>query len=245
MDIKHPTLEQIPQLRQLWKEAFGDTDAFLDCFFSTAFSPDRCLCATVDCQVAAVAYWFRCGKYAYIYAVATAKKHRGKGICHALMEQIHHILAQEGYCGCILVPGDEGLRQFYGRMGYEDFGGIMEFECESGIPLPLRKIDVAEFVALRQKYLPDGGVMQDGENMAFLSHWASFYQGEDFLLAATQEDDILRGLELLGNQNAAPGIVAALGAKCGTFRTAGITPFAMWLPLCSKKAPTYFGFAFD
>lgn len=245
MVIDCPKMEQIAGLRQLWKEAFGDTDAFLDCFFATAFAPERCVCATVDCEVAAAAYWFGCGEYAYIYAVATAKKFRGQGICHALMGKIHQILTAKGYAGCILVPGEESLRQFYRGMGYENSGGVNELDCEAGTPLPVAKIDAAEFAALRRQYLPDGGVVQEGENLAFLSCWAEFYRGEDFLLTAVQEDDSLRGLELLGNAEAAPGILAALGAKSGTFLTPGDTPFAMYLPLNEKKAPAYFGFAFD
>ena len=44
MRIDHPDLGQIPELRQLWKEAFGDSDAFLDAFFMVAFSQiDACV----------------------------------------------------------------------------------------------------------------------------------------------------------------------------------------------------------
>ena len=245
MNIDHPTLTQIPQLRALWKEAFGDTDSFLDTFFGTAFAPERCLYVTVDGEIAAAAYWFSCGQYAYIYAVATAKQHQGRGYCHALMGKIHALLRWQGYDGCIVVPGDESLRRFYAEMGYENFGGIEEFSCIADAPLPLRKIETEEFAALRRQYLPEGGVVQEGENLAFLSRWAEFYAGADFLLAATREGETLRGLELLGNPNVAPGILTALEAKNGTFRTPGHTPFAMYQSLGAKNPPTYFGFAFD
>ena len=245
MNIEYPALGQIPQLRRLWQEAFGDTDAFLDVFFRTAFATNRCLCATENGQLAAAAYWFSCGKYAYIYAVATAKSHRGRGICHQLMAKIHEILACEGYCGCIVVPGEESLRRFYGGMDYRDCGGIGEISCTAGAPLPIRKLTPAEFASLRRQHLPENSVLQEHENLAFLSQWAEFYAGEDFLLAATREGDEIRGWELLGNTHAAAGIVAALGAKSGTFRTPGDTPFAMYHPLTCKNAPAYFGFAFD
>ena len=245
MNINHPTVAQIPQLRQLWTEAFGDGDVFLDLFFHTAFSPTRCLCAVLDDQVVAAAYWFSCEEYAYIYAVATAKAYQGRGICHSLMKQIHTILAEEGYLGCVLVPGDESLRRFYKGMGYTDFGGICELACQAGTPLPLRVIDVEQFQQLRRKYLPRGGVVQEGENAAFLSRLATFFAGDDFLLTAVRENGSLRVLELLGNIEAAPGILAALEIPCSTFRCPGDTPFAMWLPFAQKKAPTYFGFAFD
>ena len=42
MKIDHPVPEQYQQLVQLWKEAFGDTEEFIDGFFCTAFSPARC-----------------------------------------------------------------------------------------------------------------------------------------------------------------------------------------------------------
>lgn len=245
MNVDHPAASQIPGLRQLWQEAFGDTDAFLDLFFATAFDPKRCLCATEHATVAAAAYWFSCGQYAYIYAVATAKNHRGKGLCHGLMDKLHALLRNEGYVGCIVVPGEESLRRFYGGMGYENFGGLGEVSCAAGTPLPLRKIGTEEFSTLRRQYLPEGGVLQEGENLAFLSRWAAFYAGKDFLLTATREGDSLRGLELLGNVHAAPGIVAALGVKTGTFRIPGPTPFAMCKSLMSEQKPTYFGFAFD
>ena len=244
MIVDHPKIEHIPQLRNLWKEAFGDTDNFLDKFYGIAFSPKRSLCATVGCEVAAMAYWFDCGEYAYVYAVATAEKHRGKGICHTLMSKLHNILIQEGYSGCILVPGEESLRQFYRGMGYENCGGVREFDAEAGAPLPLRKVEIDEYAALRRQYLPEGGVVQEGINLDFLASWATFYEGENVLAAAVWENGKLLVLDLLGDAGKAPGVVAALGAETGWFRTPGETPFAMHRPLSDSIPPKYFAFCF-
>ena len=244
MNLDHPKREQVPQLRCLWKEAFGDTDAFLDHFYSKAFSADRCLCATVDGEVAAMAYWFHCEAYAYIYAVATAEKHRGKGISHALMARIHEILTQRGYAGCLLVPGEESLRKFYRSMGYENCGGVAEFDAEAGTPLPLRKLEPQEYATLRRQYLPAGGVAQEGVNLDFLACWATFYAAPNALVAAVWEDGKLLVLDLLGDVQAAPGIVAALGADTGWFRAPGEKPFAMHKPLNGNIPPKYFAFCF-
>lgn len=244
MKLEHPSTSQIPQLRALWQEAFGDTDAFLDQFYSKAFSTDRCLCAMVDGEVAAMAYWFHCEKYAYIYAVATAKKHRGKGISHTLMARIHEILAGRGYAGCILVPGEESLRRFYRGMGYENCGGVEEFDAGAAAPVPLRKLEPQEYAALRRKYLPDGGVIQEGVNLEFLSCWAHFYEAPNALVAAVWEEGKLLVLDLLGDVQEAPGIVAALGAETGWFRSPGEKPFAMHRPLNGNTPPKYFAFCF-
>ena len=97
MIIKQPEPDQIPQLRQLWQEAFGDPDAFLDGFFQTAFAFDRCRCAVEGSRVQGALYWLDCAwegqKLAYLYAVATRKDSRGQGICRRLMGTVHHHLA--------------------------------------------------------------------------------------------------------------------------------------------------------
>lgn len=245
MNIEHPGLSHLQGLRNLWQEAFGDTAAFLDSFFSTAFSPDRCLCITEGEAVVAAAYWLPCGDYAYIYAVATAQNHRGKGLCHRLMAQIHQVLVQQGYVGAVLVPGDAGLRKFYAGMGYTNFGGVEEFSCSAGEAVAIRAVDGAEFSHLRLQYLPEGGLVQDGVSVEFLSRWAQFYAGEDFLLTAVVDGNCLRGVELLGNRHAAAGILGALGIPVGRFQIPGNTPFGMCKVLVGKNYPTYLGFAFD
>lgn len=246
MNLDHPTPERIPGLRQLWQEAFGDTQEAIGQFFDTAFAPERCLCIPEGSAVAAAAYWFCCGEYAYIYAVATAKSHRGRGLCHRLMDAIHDELTRQGYAGAIVVPGEESLRQFYAGMGYGNFGGIREFTCQAGEkPAALREVETAEFARLRHTFLPAGGVVQEGENLLYLAQFARFYAGEDFLLAAAPQGDGLFGMELLGNADAAPGILTALGAKSGTFRTPGQIPWGMYKPLNRKNPPAYFGFAFE
>ena len=195
-------------------------------------------------EVAAMAYWFDCEEYAYIYAVATAKQHRGKGISHALMARIHEILTERGYAGCILVPGDESLRTFYRGMGYENCGGVKEFDAAAGQPLPLRKLEKEAYAALRRQYLPQGGVRQEGVNLDFLSSWAEFYEAPNALIAAVWEEGKLMVLDLLGDTAQAPGIVAALGADTGWFRSPGEAPFAMHRPLKTNIPPKYFAFCF-
>jgi len=254
MTIEAPKESKIPALQTLWKEAFGDTEEFLNTFFTTAFSSERCRIVTKNNTVAAMLYWFDClcenQTVAYLYAVATAKAFRGQGLCHKLMEDTHLHLESRGYVGTILVPGSHALFQLYKGMGYEAFGGIREFHCASSdAPLSFTKLEKTEYAALRREFLPTGGIVQEKENLDFLETQATFYRGSDFLLAARHEEDTLSCPELLGNVTAASGILCALGCKEGTFRTPGSAadhPFAMYRPI--KKggpAPTYFGFAFD
>lgn len=251
MKIEYPTPRLEPQLRQLWQLAFGDSEEFVAKFFTTGFSPRRCRCSVEDGKVAAALYWFDTEylgqSFAYLYAVATHPDFRNRGLCRALMTDALRCLADQGFSGALLQPQNEKLREMYGRMGFRDCCRAAEFSCAAGEPVPLRPVSTEEYARLRRKYLPGEGVVQEGDNLTYLGSFASFYAGEDFLLAAAPQEDCLTGMELLGNTGAAPGILGALGYPRGRFRTPGKTlPSAMLYPLRQDvPAPGYFGLVFD
>lgn len=251
MEIDFPTAQLEPQLQKLWQLAFGDEDQFIRDFFSGVYRPDRCRCLLAEGQAAAALYWFdgecRGRRLAYLYAVATHPDCRRRGFCRALMADTHDLLARLGYDGTLLLPAEDWLRPMYREMGYRDCCAVSQFSCSAGTPVPIRSVEKEEYAALRRKYLPEGGVIQEGKNLELLALLGNTYAGADFVLAAAPDEDRLNGLELLGNPAAAPGILAALGYAAGTFRTPGSgTPFAMFRPLKENvPAPTYFGLAFD
>lgn len=265
----------LPQLRELWKEAFGDNDDFLDSFYSTAFDTARCRVAYTcdnadksggfsDCNLAAALYWFDCTisnqRVAYIYAVATAKEFRGNGACHILLEDTHKYLKALGYSSVVLVPGNESLVNLYEGSEYELCTKRSHMECAGkDMGIEIREIDKDEYATLRREFLLVNSVIQENENLNFLATHAKFYTGnvvisseettfkKSFLLCANIENDNLYGIELLGDSSLAPCIVHALGCKDGTFFTPGKDePFAMWHPLTEDAIePGYLGFAFD
>lgn len=253
MIIDAPKREQLPALRSLWKEAFGDTDEFLDAFEQTAFRTDHCRCVTLNGETVAALYWFDCSfrerNIAYLYAIATAKTHRGQGICRALMEDTHRHLRENGYRGAILVPDSKQLFDLYEKIGYRICSHVQGFCCSaSEYAAKIQQIDVIEYSKLRRTFLPDGGVIQEKENTEFLKTVAGLYAGDGFLLAARREGDTLFAMELLGDPTAAPAIVAAFGCSEGRFRTPGEDiPFAMYhlLGNGADALPSYFGLAFD
>ena len=252
MTIDVPGLQQIPQLRTLWQQAFGDPAPFLDSFFATGFAPERCRCIRKENRVVAALYWFDCflgsNKIAYLYAVATDKAFQGQGLCRTLIADTHAHLQKEGYTAVVLVPGSRELFLLYEKLGYRTCCHIREFSCEAASsPVPLRQLDAEEYAALRREFLPRGGVRQEGSTLTFLQTFARFWAGENFLLAGSITEDGLQAAELLGNSDAAPGILAALGLSHGRFRTPGSDrPFAMHYPLAgTAPVPKYLGLALD
>lgn len=253
MNIDAPRLEQRDALRDLWKEAFGDPDSYLDAFFRAVSWQDHCRCVSVEDHVAAALYWFDCElagrKIAYVYAVATAKAFRGRGLCHGLMADTFRHLTALGYQGAVLVPQGESLFRFYRTMGYEICSYVRTFRCcAAQEAVAVDPVDREQFARLRRSLLPEGGVIQQGENLSFLEIQLGLYAGEGFVLAGRAEDGVFYAMELLGDSEKAPGILKALGCREGVFRTPGDEkPFALFHPLgdCPPAPPKYFGLPFD
>ena len=239
------------QLKQLWQLAFGDGEEFIDLFFKTAYAPERCLYLTENAQITAALYWLDCEykaqKQAYIYAVATHPDHRGRGLCRKLMDTAHETLREQGYHAALLRPADDGLRRMYRKMGYRVSTGVTEFEAAAGEPVALWKVSPREYERLRRELLPEKGVLQEGVSIDYLASYAELYAGEDFLLAGSFYESSFLGMELLGNRDAAPGILAALGHESGHFRCPGMEiPFGMFFPLREDaQMPGYLGLVFD
>ncbi len=242
----------ITSLRRLWQEAFADPDETLDAFFAHGFSPDRFLCIEDDGVPVSALYWFDCSlqghKLAYIYALATASAHRGKGLARRLMAQTHKQLSEQGYAGALLVPGSEQLFGFYEKIGYRTATTVGVFACtQQAPPAPAVELTGAEYAKLRRAFLPRNGVIQEGAAISYLQAQMHFYGGRDFLLCAARQGDSLLVQEFLGDPKAAPHILCSLGVSQGIFCTPGTDrPFCMLLPFRNDcPTPAYFGLALD
>ncbi len=250
MTIDNPRQEEIPALRALWKQAFGDTEEFLDCFFTAGFSYDRCRCIFADSGVVAALYWFEGTawgrKMAYLYAVATEKTHRGQGMGHLLLANTHAFLRDQGYEGVLLKPA-EGLEGFYASMGYAPFGAVTDREWEAGEKCYKRRVEAEEYGLLRREFLPRGSFCQDGALLRFLATRAELYTGEDFLAAVSREKPA-EILEFLGNREKIPGLLGALHLqKARVYTPGGNAPAGMYLSLTQTpiSVPAYMGLAMD
>ncbi len=134
MTARHAEDRDIPELKALWKEAFGDDDEYIDLFFSDLFRPEDMAVGEYGGRIVSMAALLPCtlvlgeaqGRVeescrfpiSYLYAMATAKADRGRGFGLALLRFAAEYCRSRGDCGIALLPADEGLHRFYALAGY-------------------------------------------------------------------------------------------------------------------------------
>ena len=237
----------LPALRRLWSEAFGDPDSFVDGFFRTGFSFDRCRCLRENDTPVAVLYWFDCRwqdqKLAYIYAVATAKEFQGRGLCRRLMEDTHRHLRSLGYKGAILVPGSSELFRLYEKLGYTPCcPRQMKSIAASDPAAALTAISAEEYLRLRADLLPADAVWQDEAALRYLDTYAGFYRGDGFAFTGGMEDGTFYFQEFIGDMEQVSKVLPYFHCACGEVPIYTGAPYAMYRSLTGDKIlPTYFG----
>lgn len=114
----------IQQAKCLWKEAFSDSDAFTEYYFSKRSKPDCILCLIEDGELLSMlhvlpqkmSFGGRIYGAHLIAGVATQKCERRKGYAGALLEYAHGHITTDAF---ILQPANEGLIPFYEKYGYK------------------------------------------------------------------------------------------------------------------------------
>lgn len=121
-DVKRRLYEEI------WRETFGDSEAFIALYSRTTFDPHRThLLTSADqsCALSHVQYLPYRMRYkdsswraGYISGAATQSDQRGKGLVQHLMRASHQQMWREGSLCAFLIPAEEWLYKWYQRMGY-------------------------------------------------------------------------------------------------------------------------------
>ncbi len=153
----------IIMLTALWEEVFLDDSKFIiDCIKSFAGIENVYVAQTkekeIEAMMMAVPCYLNEKKGAYLYALATKKEARGKGIMSGLMDFAKKDYEKDGAAFSVLVPAEAGLIPFYEKRGYNDLISlryIMQdvFKSSDMFNIYTQKIvSMNELYALRKKY---------------------------------------------------------------------------------------------
>ncbi len=156
-------------LAALWAEAFGDSPEGVARFYK-AFPDCRCYVAEEAGQVVSMVHALPQIlspdlPAAYVYAVATAQTHRGRGICRALMAFAEEDLKQQSFACAALTPGGESLFRFYEQLGYRTAFTRNRTAFPGGTP-----IFAAEYALLREQVLTVPHMVYDLPTLEYAAH---------------------------------------------------------------------------
>jgi len=261
----------LPALRALWRQAFGDPDEVIGQFFTDAWTPEGMFVLRDGERLLAMAAWFpatlcegrRGWQAAYLYAVATDESARHRGCCRQLLDFASGWLTGRGVKCLCLVPGSEELYRFYEKLGYARLFTRGLLTC------PAVPTDGTASPAGAPEYLAEREALLAGRTylsypvpvLEYQRKLAGLGGGGLFLLSrggrtgcACAASDGGRAViyELLWPGDPAEGaamVLAALGAKTAEVRVPeGGEPFGMirWLiPQPPALSAGYLGLAFD
>ncbi len=123
--------------KQLWQEVFTeDEEAFIDSFLIRHYRRSQMLRIEEDGRLVSMLHLIpfesELGRTTYIYAVATAPDHRGRGLATRLMQQAMQLIEEREEDAAILIPSEESLKAFYTPFGFADTSLPVTLETPDG-----------------------------------------------------------------------------------------------------------------
>lgn len=166
----------LPELIELWQEAFGDDKEWIESFIDAFYIPNNTLLDVQNNEISAALYLIdgdmliggkRHAAY-YLYAACTKIKFRGKGIMTRLLEFAANEARQRGRNFICLKPGEKSLFDFYESRGYlKAFGKRRLTVVRKNAPSRKTEItceEVQSLAALRNKAFGDCNYFAFGDD---------------------------------------------------------------------------------
>ena len=252
--------DDLPQLRELWKLGFGDTDEEIDAFFRTCWPETMGFAVEEDGRLLSALYTLpqtiasgeEMHRAAYIYALSTLPQRRGEGLAKKLIAYAAREL-QKRYFACMwLVPEHEELRGYYRSIGFEDgmFVNAEELDAPEGRG-ECARASVQDYAGLRETLLFDlPHIRYSAAQLTYQQNDWTFHtlllDGRFGCAAARKDGDTLIVRELLPDEAMLPALTRELPCSRCEIRTAGNrTPVGRvrWLDPAERVSGVYAPFA--
>ncbi|MDH6355584.1 putative acetyltransferase [Dysgonomonas sp. PH5-45] len=125
--IRFANNETKPEVRDMWKTCFGDSDSFIDMYFAQKYKNENTLIYIEDGKVAAslqmLPYTITfCGEEIpcyYFSGLCTLPQYRRKGYMEKLTLEAFRVMQERSIPLAILIPAEDWLYGFYNRYGFE------------------------------------------------------------------------------------------------------------------------------
>jgi predicted acetyltransferase len=140
--IREAKIADIPILKAIWKQAFDDSEEYLELFFESKFQPYNTLVWEEGRTIVATLYMlpyslrFHCATLPsyYLMALYTYPNLRSRGIMGKMLLESFNRMHSRGIPLALLTPAEESLMEYYRRFGFEKV-------FDAGLqPIPLNEI---------------------------------------------------------------------------------------------------------
>lgn len=111
----------------IWRECFGDSEEFIDLYFSRRYTDDCTFVSRAEGRIVAASQCFiyeMTGgiKVGYVSGLATMPEYRGQGHARLVMQQMHQWLRLQGIAYCTLIPSGPYAAQWYHKQFGYNYG---------------------------------------------------------------------------------------------------------------------------
>lgn len=163
MEFRLSREEEIPQLKELWKLAFGDEGAYVENYFQEYHRPERMYVVVEGARVIGMTTVFdshlqRFGRsylFGYLYAVATDPSYLKQGIASGLLAFIYEALEKKGYDGVTTVPARPDLHPFFRKNRFEEYFEFQVLPLGEGAFSELEPLSYKEYEEKREALLQE------------------------------------------------------------------------------------------
>ena len=154
--IRQAEEKDIPRLKQLFKIAFGDSEAWVEHFFKTRYKDSICFIKEEHEKMKGMLYLFPCllkiddtfSKTFYVYGVATSPEFRQQGVMYHLLNHAYKYTIEHEFSGLFLVPASDYLTGLYEKYLFKKYLSI------NGLEIKPFKTYITETI-LKQELLDD------------------------------------------------------------------------------------------
>lgn len=156
-------MDKKQQLIELWRQCFGDPEAFIDLFFDRVYKEENALTIERDGQIVSalhmlpytMTYYGTEISVAYIYGACTAPAWRGEGLMRQLLQESFEVMKSREVALAVLIPSDKWLFDYYREQGFtEAFDYTLATYIHTDVPIqaPMLTVVAPEVPSMQQLY---------------------------------------------------------------------------------------------
>lgn len=156
-------MDKKQQLIELWRQCFGDPEAFIELFFDRVYKEENALTIERDGQIVSalhilpytMTYYGTEISVSYIYGACTAPAWQGQGLMRQLLQESFEVMKSREVALAVLIPSDKWLFDYYREQGFTeafDYTAATYIHTDVPVQAPMLTVVAPEVPSIQQLY---------------------------------------------------------------------------------------------